>query len=167
MKPHLAKTAFAQKIRIWPSHFRDRIWPELIFQSFDRIWPDCMWPELLFKVFRPCVYVLQDFKMLGVFKIVCAFSPPPPHRPSTGPPFPWTAQNFALFFHPISLSSISGGLLVFRRPGRSNVHVWALQLSCETPAAPKPLGHHTTTLQNLPMRSDLQKSAKFGQRRLK
>ena len=31
------------------------------------------------------------------------------------------------------------------RPGPSNVHVWALGLSCETPAASRPPGLHTTT----------------------
>ena len=82
-KPHLAK-----KIRIWPGHFRDRIWPnriwpELVFQSFDRIWP-----ESVFLVFclRLCVCVFQDFGcvqvcvcvvcvwccvVLGVFNCVC------------------------------------------------------------------------------------------------
>ena len=42
-KPHLAK-----KIRIWPICFRDRIWPELVFQSVDRIWPNRIWPILVF-----------------------------------------------------------------------------------------------------------------------
>ena len=39
-----------------------------------------------------------------------------PGPPSAGPPFPWTAQNFALFFlsptGKFILSSLSGGLLV-------------------------------------------------------
>ena len=52
-KPHLAKTAFGKKIRIWPVCFRDRIWPnriwpELVFQSVDRIWPNRIWPILVF-----------------------------------------------------------------------------------------------------------------------
>ena len=36
------------------------------------------------------------------------------------------------FFSP---GSSRGILLVFEAPGPSNVHVWALRLSCETPAA--------------------------------
>ena len=58
----------------------------------------------------------------------------------------WGAQNFALFF-PLPpqnsiFSSLSGGssrgfLVVFEAPGHSNVHVWALGLSCETPAEEK------------------------------
>ena len=63
------------------------------------------------------------------------------------------AQNFALFFlSPAGnfiLSSLSGGssrgiLAVFEAPGRSNVHVGVLRLSCETPATPKPPGFPTT-----------------------
>ena len=73
-------------------------------------------------------------------------------RPSPGPPFPWTAQNFALFF---SLSRrkfrsflLSLGVFSLNFGGvfeSSNVHVWALCLSCETPAASGPPVLHTTT----------------------
>ena len=68
------------------------IWPELVFQSFDRFWPNHIWPELVFFVFWPCVCVFQDFgcvqncvcllcvwcMLLGVFEIF--------HGPSAGPP---------------------------------------------------------------------------------
>ena len=56
-----------------------------------------------------------------------------------------TAQNFALFFPPPAtifiLLSLSWGPFVefcwcFWRPEPWNVHIWALGLSCETPAAP-------------------------------
>ena len=75
----------------------------------------------------------------------------PRDRPSPGPPFPWTAlpldrPKFRSFFFPLPpqnsfFSSLSGGssrgiLVVFEAPGPSNVHVWALWLSCGTPAAP-------------------------------
>ena len=79
--PAFGQTVFGQKIRIWPGHFRDRIWqnriwPELVFQSVDRIWP-----ELVLLVFWPrvCVLCLQDFWwvssrffgrcLVGVFKM--------------------------------------------------------------------------------------------------
>ena len=67
-----------------------------------------------------------------------------------GPPIHWTAQNFALF----SLSrlhfrtfSLFGCLLIefwwcFRKPGNSNVTVWALELWCETSAASGPPASH-------------------------
>ena len=51
--PAFGQTAFGQKIRIWPVCFRDRIWPnriwqELVFHSVDRIWPNRIWPILVF-----------------------------------------------------------------------------------------------------------------------
>ena len=57
-----------------------------------------------------------------------------PPTPSAGPPFPWTAQNFALFFSLsrrkflsfFSLWEVSSwNFVVFEAPGRSNVHVWS------------------------------------------
>ena len=50
-KPHLAKTAFGQKIRIWPICFLDRIlpnriWQELVFQSVDSIWPNSSFGQI-------------------------------------------------------------------------------------------------------------------------
>ena len=75
---------------------------------------------------------------------------PSPDRPSPGPPFPWTAlpldrPKFRSFL-PLSRRKIRsflplwvcsrGILVVFEAPGPSNVHVWALWLSCGTPAAP-------------------------------
>ena len=57
--PAFGQTAFGQ----------NRIWPELVFQSVDRIWPNRIWPELVFLVFWLSVCVC--FKILGVFKIVC------------------------------------------------------------------------------------------------
>ena len=87
-----------------------------------------------------------------------ALDPPPPDAlpwtPCPGPPLRRTAQNFALFFFPLppqfsfffSLSgcllvsfflsgSSRGILVVFWSVGTSNVLVFALRLSCETPAA--------------------------------
>ena len=71
-----------------------------------------------------------------------------------GTALPTTAQNFALF-SPLPpqcsfFSSLSWVVLswnfggVFEAPEHSNVHVWALGLLCETPAAlgPFPLGPH-------------------------
>ena len=48
--------------------------------------------------------------------------------------FPSPAATFVLFFHSMGVFSLNFG--VFEAPGPSNVHVWALGLSCETPAAP-------------------------------
>ena len=76
-------------------------------------------------------------------------------RPSLGPPFPWTAlpldrpspgppkiSHFSLsrrkirsFLPSLGVFSLNFGC-VFEAPGPSNVHVWALWLSCGTPAAP-------------------------------
>ena len=48
--------------------------------------------------------------------------------------FALSRHNLHSFF---SLWGFSRGILVvFEAPGRSNVHVWALGLSCGTPAAP-------------------------------
>ena len=63
-------------------------------------------------------------------------------RPEGWGPREVGGPKFRAFFSPFSLFlSFSGGLLVefwwcFGLPGPSNVHVWALGLSCETPAAP-------------------------------
>ena len=64
----------------------------------------------------------------------------PMDRPSRGPPkislfFPSPAAKFVLFFPLLGVVSLNFGG-VFEGPGPSNVHVWALWLSCETPAAP-------------------------------
>ena len=63
---------------------------------------------------------------------------PSPDSPSAGPPkvspfFPSPAPIFALFVSLWGSSRVF--LVVFEAPGPSNVHVWALGLSCETPAA--------------------------------
>ena len=68
--------------------------------------------------------------------------PPSPEPPSAGP------RKISLFIFPspatiFILSSLSWGcsremLVVFEAPGPSNVHVWALGMSCETPAASGP-----------------------------
>ena len=91
--------------------------------------------------------------------------PPLPRTPSAGPtrqtpsagalcwaPLRPTAQHFALFFPSpattfalfVSLWGSSRGILVFffLWPGPSNVRVWALGLSCETPAALGRRGFH-------------------------
>ena len=141
-KPHLAKTAFfGQKIRIWLGHFRDRIWPELVFQSVDRIWPNRIWPELVFSVFWPCVCVLcvwcvlclQDFWwvssrfLVGVFMIFGGLqdvwvssrsaSPPllpPLDGPSAGPP------KISLFFLSPRRKFPRAQTCTFERSGASN-----------------------------------------------
>ena len=65
------------------------------------------------------------------------------------------ATKFVPFF-PLWGSS-RGILVVFEAPGRSNVHVWSLGLSCEAPAAPKPPGFHTTARE--PKRAHLSATA--------
>ena len=96
-----------------PGHFRDRIWPELVFQSFDRIWPNRIWPELVFLVLWPSVCVcvgvcvcVQDFGgcLQDFWWGSSDFWASPLDPPSPGPPPPpdrplcRTAQHFALFF---------------------------------------------------------------------
>ena len=58
------QTAFGKKIRIWPGHFRDCIWPESVFQNFDR--PNRIWPELVC-FGQVCVCVCVVCVVLGVF----------------------------------------------------------------------------------------------------
>ena len=48
--------------------------------------------------------------------------------------FPCPAAKFILFF--LLWGSCRGILVVFEAPGRSNVHVWALGLSCASPGPP-------------------------------
>ena len=104
---------------------------------------------------------------------VCVCIGPPSAGPLSRTPLRWiplrrTAQNVDLFFplpHPFSLffslwgssrvifylyESSRGNVVVFQALRPSNVHVWALGLSCETPAAwapnlraPHPLGPPT------------------------
>ena len=100
-------------------------------------------------VFVCCVWVLVSrFHGVGfhVWVLVWSCSVLP------GPPFPRTARpgtalpldhpKFRAFFHSPAAKfvlffsfrgSSRGILVVFEAPGRSNVHVWALWLSCETP----------------------------------
>ena len=86
-----------------------------------------------------------------------------------------TAQNFDLFspLPPFSLFCVSlfGCLLVefwwcFRRLGPSNVHLWALGLSCEAPAASGPPGFHTKAreLQTFTFESPGASTPKFNER---
>ena len=76
-----------------------------------------------------------------------------PDRPFPGPPFPWIAQNFALFFSPPQnsfFSLLSGGHLVefwwcfLKRRDPRMCTFGVLGLSCEAWAAEKPPGVHTT-----------------------
>ena len=87
--------------------------------------------------------------LLCVSAVWFAWSPgaPPPYCPSAGPPLRRTAQNFALFFpsptsifHSSLWGSSRGILVVFWSVGTSNVLVFALRLSCETPAPSAPFG---------------------------
>ena len=109
------------------------------------------------------VWVLVSTFWFG--RVRCPLTALPTDRPSPGPPFPRTAlppdrpspgpPKISLFVFPLPpqnsfFSLLSVGLLVefwwcFRRPGSSNVHVWAFWLSCETPAAFGPPGLHMTT----------------------
>ena len=66
--------------------------------------------------------------------------PPPPERPKFRSFFSLSRHSF-LFFIPSLVGLFRGILVVFEAPVRSNVHVWALGLSCETPAA-HPSGTH-------------------------
>ena len=59
---------------------------------------------------------------------------PPPDRPKFRSFFPPPATIFIL--HSLSWSPFVEFWWCFRRPEPSNMHVWALWLSCETPAAP-------------------------------
>ena len=71
--------------------------------------------------------------------------PPPPDPPPPDPPPP-DRPKFRSFFFPLPpqfllfspslVGPFRGILVVFEAPRPSNVHVWALGLSCETPAAP-------------------------------
>ena len=82
--------------------------------------------------FRGCV---QD---LGALPDSPSAGQPPPTLPqpdSAGPPkirslFSLSRHNFHSFF--LSWGSFRGILVVFEGAGPSNVHVWALGLSCES-----------------------------------
>ena len=116
--------------RIWPN----RIWPILVFLMF---WPNflcccccCSWLVLvvpgcccLLLFVGACWCLLVPVAacwwcLLVVVVCVCMwwvcsrFLGLSPRPPSAGPPFPWTAQNFALFFFSPAgnffLSSLSG-----------------------------------------------------------
>ena len=104
-----------------------------------------------------CVFVCSRF-LVGVFKILGPLRwtpilegppptdhPPPLDGPSARPPkislfCCLSRRKFHSFFSLWEVFSLNFGG-VFEK-GRSNVHVWALGLSCETPAAPKPPGLH-------------------------
>ena len=82
--------------------------------------------------------------------VVFSLDPPCAGPPFRRTPLRWTAQNFAFFFpSPAIRSFVSHCVLnfggVFEAPGPLNVHVWALGLWCEAPAALGPPGLHTTT----------------------
>ena len=101
-----------------------------------------------------CVCVFACVCVCGVgvgFTVLVWSCSVPGDRPSLGPPFPWTGQKVALFFS-LSRRKIRSFLpslgvwCVFQgRDPQSNVHVSALRLPCETPAASGPPGLHTTT----------------------
>ena len=68
---------------------------------------------------------------------------PPLDRPKFRSLFSLSRRIFVLFL--FWGESSRGSLVVFEAPGPSNVHVWALGLSCEAPAASGPPGLHMTT----------------------
>ena len=93
--PTLAKTDFGQN-RLWPN----RLWPNRLWPN--RLWPNRLWPNrvrLEFVCVFVCVccvaWVLVSRFWFGHVGPGTAL---PENRPSPGPPFPWTTQNFALFF---------------------------------------------------------------------
>ena len=96
-----------------------------------------------------CFVVVCCCVLLCVVVCCCVLDPPvlPCAGPPCGPPCAGPPHAGPL---PFSLFlSLFGCLLVdfwcFRRSGHSNVPIWALGLSCETPAASGPPGLHTTT----------------------
>ena len=118
--PAFGQTAFGQnciwqkKIRIWPSLFRDRIWPnhtwpEPVFQSVDHIWPIsvlecfgqilCCWCLLVLVGACWCLLVLVGacvciVCLVGVFKIFG----PLPRTPLRRTALPLDHTKFRSFF---------------------------------------------------------------------
>ena len=105
-KPHLAKTAFGQKIRIWPICFRDRIWCFSILAKFSVVVVVVVW---LFLVVA-CCYLLLPVGACWCFVVVvgclCVWwvcsrflglspGPPPPSRRTA---FPLDRPKFRSFF---------------------------------------------------------------------
>ena len=134
-KPTLAKTDFGQN-RLWPN----RLWPKPTLAKTDFGQTSLICCVLCCVVL--CVVFVAWALFHGVrvgFHVWVLVSRFGLDRPS------WTAQNFALFFpspaakfvlfFPLWVSS-RWIVVVFEAPGRSNVHVWALWLSCGTLAAP-------------------------------
>ena len=102
-----------------------------------------------------CVVVCVLLFVCWVLVWLLVLDPPVLHFRRTPPPLDHPTMDcpkFRSFFPlPLPLSHfLSGCLLVefwwcFSRPGPSNVYVWALGLSCETPAAEPHTNNNTQT----------------------
>ena len=144
-------------VQFWPIH----VWPSCLASHF---WPihffvlccGWFWCGLVFCVVCVCCCVLCVAVCCSVLCCCCCclflllwlwscwwcgcWFGPPAGPPSAGPPkisrfsFPLPPPVFILSL-PLLLVLLVEFLWCFWRPGPSNVHVWALGLSCETPAA--------------------------------
>ena len=83
------------------------------------------------RLLRVVVVVVCAFVVVGLHRPLCT-------APSPGPPPPLDRPKFLVFF-PLPpqilffFPSLGGPFVEFEAPGPSNVHVWALGLSCEAP----------------------------------
>ena len=135
-----------------------------------RLWPNRLWPKRLWPIFRlwPIV-VLTDFGQTDCFEVLTDF------RQIDFGEF-WCCSVLAKFsgvvvvllllllllcccvrkFH--SFFSIwGGGVFTF-------VHVWALRLSCETPAAPPQTCSNTTKIQREDTQRDTETAKRWRER---
>ena len=143
VKADFGQSNFGQSIfghRVWPANLGQSIFG----QSFSFVcccgwfWCGKVFCVVCFYLFVVCVLCVVVVLLLLLLCGGCvqglSADPPPPDRPKFRSFFSSPATVFILFsLFCWSFSLNSGG--VFEAPGRSNVHVWALGLSCETPAA--------------------------------
>ena len=82
-------------IQFWPIHFR----PIPFFVCCcGRFWCGLLFCVVRFRLFVVCVCCVLCVLLLCVFVLFCCCVCGCVQGPSAGRPFPWTAQNFALFF---------------------------------------------------------------------
>ena len=165
--PTLAKTDFGQN-RLWPTRlWPNRLWPNrlrLVFVCVFFCVCLCLFVSVCVSFVCVCVCLCVFVCVVCVCVCLCVFVcvclcvfGAPGTRPCRGPPFPLDRPKFRFFF-PVPpqnsfFSSLSGGVFslnsgwCFWRPEPLNVHVWALGLSCETPAAPTRPGRRGFTRQ--------------------